>query len=116
MFNDEWERQNQELLKEWYREKITSRPTLKVRKIICGGCGKEFYTQVDSKKYCHFMCARQGNYKHQRERRLENRKDRTCVGCGTLFTPKRSDAKYCSNACRQRAYRQNVTDTPSVPN
>jgi hypothetical protein len=31
-------------------------------------------------------------------------------GCGKTFTPKRSDAVYCSNACRQRAYRQSVTD------
>jgi uncharacterized OB-fold protein len=35
---------------------------------------------------------------------------RPCKGCGKTFTPKRSDAVYCSNACRQRAYRQSVTD------
>ena len=33
-----------------------------------------------------------------------------CKGCGKTFTLKRSDAVYCCNACRQRAFRQNVTD------
>ena len=37
-----------------------------------------------------------------------------CKGCGKTFTPKRSDAVYCCNACRQRAYRQSVTDKVSV--
>lgn len=36
-----------------------------------------------------------------------------CKGCGKIFTPRRSDAVYCSNACRQRAYRQSVTDKAS---
>ena len=36
-----------------------------------------------------------------------------CKGCGKAFTPKRSDAVYCSNACRQKAYRQNVADNAS---
>ena len=51
MGNSEWEYQNQELLKSWYQEKISGKkPNLVVRKIICKGCGREFYTQIKSKK------------------------------------------------------------------
>ena len=35
---------------------------------------------------------------------------RQCATCGKGFAPKRSDALTCSAACRQRAYRQRVTD------
>ena len=34
-----------------------------------------------------------------------------CKVCGKVFTPKRSDGVCCSNACRQKAYRQGVTDS-----
>ena len=55
--------------------------------------------------------------------RLENRKKylekgerqkrthRLCNLGGKVFTPTRSDCIYCSNACRQKAYRQGVTDS-----
>lgn len=33
----------------------------------------------------------------------------TCEGCAARFTPPRSDAKWCSPACRQRAYRQRLS-------
>lgn len=110
MWNDEWERQNQASLKEQYeQQKPYEHYTWEVRKIICGGCGKAFYTRIHSKKYCNnATCGRIGNYRHQRQRRLEARQDRICAGCGKTFTPKRADAKYCSNACRQRAYRESV--------
>ena len=52
-------------------------------------------------------------YADQKElkwRRKQERKDRICQTCGTTFTPKRSDAKFCCNACRQKAYRDSVTD------
>ncbi len=85
-----------------------------IRKIICYGCGNIFYTRIQSKKYCdYYTCGKIGNYKNQLQHRLECRKDKVCESCGKTFTPKRSDAKYCSNACRQRAYRQSVTDKPS---
>nr|WP_300569761.1 DUF4368 domain-containing protein [uncultured Acetatifactor sp.] len=48
--------------------------------------------------------------KDLKQRRLEKRQNRVCKECGKTFTPKRSDAVYCCNACRQRAYRQSVTD------
>ncbi len=109
----EYEYRNQEHLKECYRlqEEEGVVYEFPVRKIICFGCGREFYTRIKSKKYCYYYtCGKLGNYKHQLRHRLERRKDLVCAGCGKTFTPKRSDAKYCSNACRQKAYRQSVTD------
>ena len=82
-----------------------------VRKIICKGCGKTFYTIVKSKKYCdYYTCGKLGNWKRQRQKRLAQRTGIVCRCCGKTFTPKRKDAVYCSNACRQKSYRQSVTD------
>lgn len=108
-----WEQEHQEKLKcdYWYQlqnggpECFTS----PVRRIVCGGCGKVFYTMVPSKKYCSEQCGKLGFWKHKREKSLEKRKDMVCKTCGNAFTPKRSDAVYCSNACRQKAYRKSVT-------
>lgn len=111
-WNCDWEYENQETLREWYRQKISGEePDLVVRRIICKGCGREFYTQIPTKKYCYYgLCGNRGYQKELKQRRLEKRKDMVCKGCGKTFTPKRVDALYCSNACRQRAYRQSVTD------
>ena len=49
MWNCDWEYANQETLKQWYEEKISGwKPDLAVRKIICKGCGRAFYTQIAS--------------------------------------------------------------------
>ena len=86
-----------------------------VRKIICKGCGREFYTQIKSKKYClYHLCGNRGYRKELSERAREARKDRVCKICSKVFTPTRSDGIYCSNACRQRAYRKSVTDNQVV--
>ena len=116
MGNSEWEYQNQELLKSWYQEKISGKkPNLVVRKIICKGYGREFYTQIKSKKYClYHLFGNRGYRKELSERAREARKDRVCKACGKVFTPTRSDGIYCSNACRQKAYRKSVTDNQVV--
>ena len=115
--NSQWEQENQELLKEWYLDKVTGKaPDSAVRKIHCEGCGSIFYTRIHSKRYCNCWCAKLGYWKYQRQRRLAARADRVCIVCGKKFTPTRSDALYCSNACRQSAYRQRVTIKPSVQN
>ena len=50
MYNAEWEYTHQDKLKEWYQKKISGKePNLAVRKFICKGCGREFYTQIESK-------------------------------------------------------------------
>ena len=113
MGNSEWGYQNQETLKAWYQEKISGKnPNLAVRRIICKGCGREFYTNIETKKYCLYgLCGNRGYQKELSQKRLEARQDRVCKVCGKVFTPKRSDGVYCSNACRQKAYRQGVTDS-----
>ena len=113
MGNSEWEYRNQELLKSWYQEKISGKkPNLVVRKIICKGCGREFYTNIETKKYCLYgLCGNRGYQKELSQKRREALQDRVCKVCGKVFTPTRSDCIYCSNACRQKAYRQGVTDS-----
>ena len=112
MWNCEWEYKNQAYLKERYEEKMSGKlPYHHVRKIICKGCGREFYTTIETKKYCLYgLCGNRGYQKELSQKRLEARQDRICKVCGKVFTPKRSDGIYCSNACRQKAYRQGVTD------
>lgn len=47
--NSQWEQENQELLKEWYLDKVTGKaPDSAVRKIHCEGCGGIFYTRIHS--------------------------------------------------------------------
>ena len=90
MWNCDWEYENQETLRQWYEEKLAGiRPN-------------------------YGLCGNRGYQKDLKQRRLEKRQNRVCKGCGKVFTPKRSDAVYCCNACRQRAYRQSVTDKASV--
>lgn len=111
--NSQWEQEHQEDLKQSFMYEFLNGGAdsfvSPVRKIVCEGCGKVFYTRVPVKKYCNERCAKLGFWKHKRERRLEKRKDMICKTCGKAFTPKRSDAAYCCNACRQKAYRQSVT-------
>ncbi len=111
-WNCDWEYENQDILKSWYEEKVSGvKPYLAVREIICKGCGRVFYTQIKTKKYCYYgLCGNRGYQKELKQRRLEKRRDIVCKCCGKTFTPRRSDAVYCCSACRQRAYRQSVTD------
>ena len=58
MWNCEWEYKNQAYLKERYEEKMSGKlPYHPVRKIICKGCGREFYTNIETKKYCLYGLA-----------------------------------------------------------
>ena len=105
--NDEWERQNQELLGSWYWDARSRGMISGVRRINCKGCGKVFYTQVQTKVYCDYKsCGIPDFYRRKRQEREEARADTECLACGALFTPKRIGARYCSNACRQKAYRE----------
>jgi len=112
-FNGDWEYYNQDYLREKYEKKISGEcPDLSVRKIYCKGCGRVFYTNIETKKYCLYsLCGNRGYQKELKWRRKYARKDRICQTCGNAFTPKRSDAKSCCNACRQKAYRGSATDT-----
>ena len=115
MWNCDWEYQHQDILKDRYERKMAGHPYGKddpVHKIICEGCGCVFYTRIHSKKYCYYKkCGNIGYRRQLKLRRLtEPPRVQLCKVCGKAFAPKRSDAVYCSNACRQRAYRQSVTD------
>ena len=106
MTNEEWEQNNQDYLKESYEETGFTAGGYAVRKLICRGCGRVFYTTIYTKKYCHsYWCGNQVNNRRQREYRQMRRQDLVCQCCGEKFTPKRADARYCSNACRQKVYK-----------
>ena len=53
MTNEEWEQNNQDYLKESYEETGFTTGGYAIRKLICGGCGRVFYTTIYTKKYCH---------------------------------------------------------------
>ena len=108
--NEEWEQNNQDYLKESYEETGFTTGGYAIRKLICGGCGRVFYTTIYTKKYCHsYWCGNQANNRRQREYRQMRHQDLVCQCCGEKFTPKRAGARYCSNACRQKDYRKRVT-------
>ena len=117
MTNEKWEQNNQDYLKESYEETGFTAGGYAVRKLICRGCGRVFYTTIYTKKYCHsYWCGNQANNRRQREYRQMRRQDLVCQCCGEKFTPKRAGAHYCSNACRQKDYRKRVTDAASAQN
>ena len=94
MWNSKWEYENQAYLKERYEKKMSGElPYHPVRKIICKGCGREFYTQIKGKKYCYYyLCGNRGYRKELPERAREARQDRICKVCGKVFTPKNRTA------------------------
>ena len=74
MTNEEWEQNNQDYLKESYEETGFTTGGYAVRKLICGGCGRVFYTTIYTKKYCHsYWCGNQANNRRQREYRQMRR-------------------------------------------
>ena len=74
MTNEEWEQNNQDYLKESYEETGFTAGGYAVHKLICGGCGRVFYTTIYTKKYCHsYWCGNQANNRRQREYRQMRR-------------------------------------------
>ena len=74
---------NQEQLKEDYRYQLLNggpenfvRP---VRRIVCGGCAKIFYTEVPTKKYCSEECGYKAQIKRQGVRKAAERKQKTII-------------------------------------
>ena len=83
MTNEKWEQNNQDYLKESYEETGFTAGGYAVRKLICGGCGRVFYTTIYTKKYCHsYWCGNQANNRRQREYRQMRRQDLVCQCCG----------------------------------
>ena len=96
MWNCEWEYRNQEYLKERYEEKMSGkRPYHPVRKIICKGCGREFYTNIETKKYCLYgLCGNRGYQKELSQRRREARQDRVCKGYAARYLRPKDRTEY----------------------
>ena len=105
MTTEQWERENQDTLMEYF---IDGDPS--VRRIQCEYCHKVIYTQTRNRKYCSFQTC--GHKMLNLRKSLKKRAERgtyTCACCGEPFLPIRADARYCSNACRQKGYRQRKT-------
>lgn len=51
-YNERLEWEYQDYLKQRYEERQAAGYD-GVRKIVCGGCGRVFYTTIYTKKYCH---------------------------------------------------------------
>ena len=72
MTNEEWEQNNQDYLKESYEKTGFTIGGYAIRKLICGGCGRVFYTTIYTKKYCHsYWCGNQANNRRQLARKNE---------------------------------------------
>ena len=93
MTTEQWERENQDTLMEYF---IDGDPS--VRRIQCEYCRKIIYTQTRNRKYCSFQTC---GHKMLNLRKSLKKRDE--------FLPIRADARYCSNACRQKGYRQRKT-------
>ena len=67
MTNEGWEQNHQDYLKTSYEGTGFTAAGYAVRKLICGGCGRVFYTTSYTKKYCHsYWCGNQANNRRQR--------------------------------------------------
>ena len=119
MTHAEYEYKYQEDLKYiWYLQ-ISGRGDeyATVRRINCKGCERVYFTQVHCVKFCYYC--QQGNVGAmyvKRRKSLKKRENTVCKNCGNTFTPKRAGAVYCSSACRQKAYRERITDSVSHQN
>lgn len=110
MTTEQWERENQDTLMEYF---IDGDPS--VRRIQCEYCRKVIYTQTRNRKYCSFQTCghKMLNLRKSFKKRVERGKY-TCACCGEQFLPIRADARYCSNACRQKDYRQRKANAASI--
>lgn len=87
--HSEWEYENQDYLKEHYEKRLMGKDThLFVRKFHCKGCGRVFYTTIETKKYCLYsLCGNHGYQKELKWRREQEHKDRICQTCGNPLRP-----------------------------
>ena len=106
MTTEQWERENQDILKTMYETGGYG-----VRQFRCGYCCKLLYTQTYNRKYCRYeTCGHKALNLRNSIRRRRARGELTCACCGKTFDPVRADARFCSNACRQKSYRQRVAE------
>ena len=83
MTTEQWERENQDTLMEYF---IDGDPS--VRRIQCEYCRKVIYTQTRNRKYCSFQTC--GHKMLNLRKSLKKRAERgtyTCACCGEQFLP-----------------------------
>ena len=96
MTTEQWERENQDTLMEYF---IDGDPS--VRRIQCEYCRKVIYTQTRNRKYCSFQTC--GHKMLNLRKSLKKRAERgtyTCACCGEQFLPIRADARYTCEAMK----------------
>lgn len=78
----------------------------------CVGCGRPVYSTTPSwrRVFCCEDCGHKARAAKDRGARAEARGTRDCRSCGETFTPTRTNSEFCCAACKQKAYRQRVTD------
>ena len=85
--------------------------------VPCAGCSRpmrcSFKRFGKGAQTCSYACDRHRLNAKRQARRHAAKTRRLCAVCQTPFVPKRDDAKTCSHKCRQKAYRERVTDNNS---
>jgi hypothetical protein len=79
----------------------------------CVGCGRLVHSTTpswQSASLCSEDCGHKARAVRDKAARAKRRGTRDCQSCRKTFTPTRTDSRFCSVACKQRAYRQRVTD------
>jgi hypothetical protein len=80
----------------------------------CAGCDRPVHSTTPPWQAASVICCENCGHKaraiRNRAARAERRGTRDCESCRKTFTPSRTDSRFCSVACKQRAYRQRVTD------
>ncbi len=98
-------------------EDCAGAPNWHSRLTDCEACGRPMY-QVwpfsGRHQFCCLKCATKIYRQIAKDRKAVARR-RTCPVCEQEFSPARNDAKTCSSVCRQKAYRQRVTDRAVAP-
>ena len=104
-------------MKESYEETGFTAGGYAVHKLICGGCGRVFYTTIYTKKYCHsYWCGNQANNLRQREYRQMRRQDLVCQCCGEKIHAQTCRCPLLQQLLPTKVYRKRVTDAASTQN
>ena len=102
MTTEQWERENQDTLMEYF---IDGDPS--VRRIQCEYCRKVIYTQTRNRKYCSFQtCGHKMLNLRKALKSALSEESIPALAAGEQFLPIRADSRYCNNACRQKDYRK----------
>ena len=98
-------------------EDCAGAPNWHSRLTDCEACGRPMHQVWPFSGRHHFCCLKCATkiYRQIAKHRKAIARRRTCPVCEQEFTPARNDARTCSSACRQKAYRQRVTDGAMVP-